>query len=161
MASTLLAAALAVAGCDVDAPSLNSSSRGFNRPVLQVGAVTATTSYTADGRPVRSALTPDGLTTGVAVSASLRIHFDRFLLPHKVIRQSICLRPVLDEVNSIDDCSDPFQPFAEPHYDPVTRTVTYRLLEGTELDAQTTYRLTIFVRATRTTPASSPGTAPR
>jgi hypothetical protein len=107
--------------------------------------VEATSGYDADGRPLRIYLAENTITAGVAPSTSIRVTFDRFLQAHKVMRQSLCLRPSTDPVESIADCGAPAQPFAEPDYDPVTRTATYRLPPSARLGPDTLYRLTIFM----------------
>jgi hypothetical protein len=84
----------------------------------------------------------------VTRTASIRLHFDRFLLPPRVLRQSVCIRPSLDEVNSFADCVEPFQIFTEPDYSPARRMVTFRLPPGARLQAQTRYRVTIFAPET-------------
>lgn len=108
--------------------------------------VGVTTSYNADDQPVRTLLGEGGETavTDVPVSASIAIRFDRLLLPDKVLRQSLCIRPSTDAVSSIADCSEPAQPFAAVEYNPVLRTVFYRLPDGAQLEPDTRYRVTIF-----------------
>ncbi len=119
-------------------------SRALDTPALRLLGVRATSTYEADG-PVLVDLTEDAIRNDIATSARFELSFDRFLLPHKVIRQSICLRAAADNVSSIGDCKSPFQPFAEPEYDPVLRRVTYRLPADSRLEGNTNYRLTVFV----------------
>jgi hypothetical protein len=150
MQSRLLIAALCLAGagaCDVGEPPINAINRGFIRPRVSVLSASVTTSYDADDRPVRSAMVEGGVevTTGVPISASLVIRFNRFLLPTKVARQSLCIRPALDDIQSADQCGDPLPPFEAVEYNPVNQTATYRLAEGVSLAADTRYRVTIFV----------------
>ncbi len=144
VASTL--GAFASSGCDVGAPEINAINRGFNRPTVSLVSASVTTSYDADGRPVYSNLSQGGETAvmEVPVSASIALRFDRFLLPHKVIRQSVCIRPSTEPVASIADCTQPGQPFAAVEYNPVLRTVFLRLPDGASLDADTRYRITLF-----------------
>jgi hypothetical protein len=140
-------AALAVGGCDAGAPESFQSSRGIDAPPLQVGALTATVDYDGNDRPVVDLVPPSGegaLLDTVTTSASFTLHFDRFVLPASVARQAVCLRPQTTPVATINDCQEPFQPFAEPEYDPVLRRVTFRLPAGDRLDADTLYRLTVF-----------------
>jgi len=107
----------------------------------------ATVSYDSTGRPVQALLSEGALTESVATTASILLRFNRFLLPHKIIRQSVCLRPNTDPISSIDDCLAPFQPFTEPQYEPTARQVIYRLPAGARLAADTLYRLTVFTTA--------------
>ncbi len=125
---------------------MNATSRGFDRPKVQVLTASVTTGYDADGWPIRTRMSEGGETAvaGVPVSASLALRFDRLLLPHRVLRQSVCIRPSTDVVDSIADCVNPGQPFAAVEYNPVLRTVFYRLPEGDTLQADTRYRVTIF-----------------
>lgn len=129
--------------CDVGSPANDADSRGFDRPPLQVGAVTATTAYLNTG-PQRTLLSEDAITDDVEISASFELHFDRFLLPRKVIRQALCIHPTSESIASIADCREPFQAFTTPEYNPVRRTAIYRLAKGGRLLADTQYRLTIF-----------------
>lgn len=73
----------------------------------------------------------------------MRLRFDRFLLPEEAIRQSICLQSNADPVPTIQECSAQAV-FLEPTYDPVRRTVTYRLKDTDTLVAGTKYWLTVF-----------------
>lgn len=140
----VVSAALGIS-CDVSAPDADDETRGFNRPNLRVLGVSVTTSYDADGRPVRSPLTQGGETavTDVPLSASIAVRFDRLLLPHRIVRQSLCIRPSTDAVESIEQCADPVQPFAQVEYNPVLRTVFFRL-DDVQLDADTRYRVSLF-----------------
>lgn len=78
----------------------------------------------------------------VQTTSSVRLRFDRFLLPGEVIRQSVCLQALSDEVTTLDQCTQGV--FLEPSYDPVRRTVTYRLPPMTALVADTKYWLTLL-----------------
>jgi hypothetical protein len=111
--------------------------------VTVIGAE-VTTSYSADGAPLRTPLMAGTIVEGAVTSASVRVFFSRFLLPAKVIRQSVCLHPTTETVSTIADCREPFQPFELPAYSPVDRAVTFRLPEGARLAADTQYRLTVF-----------------
>ena len=134
----------ASSACDVGHPRPGDASRGPIPPRPRVVRVEATESYDDDGRPVRIYLSENAITEGVSPSTSIRVTFDRFLFTHRVLRQSLCLRPNTDPVASIADCGGPSQPFAEPDYDPVSRSVTYRLPTSERLVPDTLYRLTIF-----------------
>lgn len=90
-----------------------------------------------------SAASDSAILEGAVTSASVKLFFDRWLLPHKVARQSLCIHPTTMQVGSIGDC--PGQPFTEPAYDPVDRSVTYRLPIGDRLAADTQYRISLFV----------------
>jgi hypothetical protein len=138
-------------GCDVAEPSTTDSSRGFDRPPVQVIGVNATTSYDAFGQPFGQVTLEEGaLTQGVALSASFRIYFDRFLLPYKATRQAICIRPGFDPVPTSADCVDPAAVFTEPAYNPVAKEIIYRLRNpdggAAQLLPDTEYRLTIFLQ---------------
>lgn len=125
-------------------PPENARSRSFDRPLLQVGQITATRGY-ADGRPQRIALSESNLTDGVETSSSFELFFDRFLWPRTVTRQAICLHPATQEVTRPEECSEPGQAFTQPEYDPVRRAVTFRQLPGGRLAPATQFRLTVFV----------------
>ncbi len=124
-------------------PGESDASRSFDRPPLQLGAVTATGSY-QNGKPVHVALKGDSIVEGVETSASFRLFFDRFLWPKTVLRQSVCLLPKDQPVAKIGDCGGPGQPFTAPEYNPVQREVIYRLPAGARLKPGTQYRLTVF-----------------
>ncbi len=55
---------------------------------------------------------------------SIRLVFNRFLLPTTTFRQSVCLQPGLDLVKAIEDCAEGI--LLEPAYDPVLRQITFR-----------------------------------
>jgi len=115
---------------------------------MRVIGAEVTTSYDADGNPIRTPLVEGEITEGAVTSASVRLFFSRFLLPSKVMRQSICLHPSTQTIERIQDCTDPFQPFESPQYSPTDRAVTFRLPPGFRLDADTQYRLTVFLTPT-------------
>ncbi len=144
MASLALASALAA--CDLQSPPDNARSRSFDRPLLQVGQVLASNGY-ASGVPTRSALSDGALTENIETSSSFELFFDRFLWPRTVNRQAICLRSGAVEVTSLAECVDPGQPFIQPEYNPVRRSVTFRQPVGGRLKPATQYRLTVFSSA--------------
>lgn len=86
-------------------------------------------------------LNRDGSTKVLTVS-SFRVRFDRFLLPATAIRQSVCLQPLTQPVETLADCRAGV--FLEPAYDPVRREVVYRQRRGTRLATNTTYKLTVL-----------------
>lgn len=145
----MLAVAALCSGCDTSTPEPPAP------PPLRLLRVLATTSYApqvgADPAqatvlsPVRQEVRPPAALT-ITRSASVVLELDRLLLPVSVIRQAICLRPSTDPVASIADCGEPYQAFTEPEYNPVRRTVTYRLPRGDRLLPATLYRLTVFPR---------------
>jgi hypothetical protein len=137
---------LLLSGCDVAEPEETASSRGFDRPPLHVLVVEATSDY--DPRPVRVPLSEGTVTDGVTISTSIVLHFDRFLLPQKVIRQTICIRAGTDPVASAAECTDPGGLFLEPEYNPVTRSATFRLEPAERLAPDTLYRITVFAPPT-------------
>jgi hypothetical protein len=128
--------------CDVGEPEINHVSRGFDRPPVAVIGASVTTSYTGEGRPVRAGLSDGGTLMGAVSNPSVKLFFSRWLLPHKVTRQSICIHPTTTTVASSGQC--PQQAFAEPAYDPTDRSVTYRLPAGTHLALDTQYRVSVF-----------------
>lgn len=100
----------------------------------------------ANGQPATLTLTPSAPvlpdTSQALTTTSLRLTFDRFLLPGDAIRQSICLQPTGEPVTTAQDCK--LGVFLEPSYDPVRHSVTYRLTESTKLVADTRYWLTVI-----------------
>ena len=64
------------------------------------------------------------VTTNVVPTTSIKLRFDRFLLPVSAIRQSICVQSKVAIVITAADCAQPV--FFEPSYDPTRREVTYR-----------------------------------
>jgi len=130
--------------CDVGAPDASNIVHGLDTPPVQLGAVSLTTSYSASGGILHDDAVPGEILEGVPITASIRLSFDRFLLPSSVKRQSICVHAATVTVNSIDECTDPFQPFTEPEYNPTLRQVIFRLADGTTLEEDTTYRLSVF-----------------
>lgn len=133
--------ALFLTGCDVGSPEY----QPLDTPPLHlvdvslhgVDAAGNTTTVTlTEANPVAS--TSDRIQT----TSSLRLRFDRFLLPEDAIRQSICLRPSPDPVATLQDCAQGV--FLEPSYDPVRRVVTYRLPAMAALVADAKYWLTVL-----------------
>ncbi|TKD04359.1 Ig-like domain-containing protein [Polyangium fumosum] len=100
----------------------------------------------AGGQPTTLTLTPSAPapTDGsVALSTtSVRVTFDRFLLPGEAVRQAICLQPSSEPVPTLQQCR--LQVFMEPSYDPVHRRITYRLPAMTALAPNTKYWLTVL-----------------
>lgn len=143
MSALLAVAPLAVAllGCDVGVPDATSETRGLDTPPLQVLSVSITTSYAA-GAPVHAVLS--GGETNIPTSASIRINFDRYLLPSTARRQAVCVHPDTVAINSIADCTAPNQPFEAVEYNPVLQQVILRLPTGSELAANATHRISIF-----------------
>lgn len=92
---------------------------------------------------------PEDITAGgdalVVPSASLRLRFDRFLLPASIVRQAFCLRPNVGDVKTFTECAGGV--FFEPAYDPVRREVILRQPAGERLALDTVYKLTIFAAA--------------
>lgn len=101
----------------------------------------------AGGNSTTITLTPTNPTAGamdlVQTTSSVRVRFDRFLLPEDAIRQSICLQSSSDPVPTLAQCTQGV--FLEPAYDPVRRAVTYRLpATAMPLVADTKYWLTVL-----------------
>ena len=78
----------------------------------------------------------------MVAKTSVRLVFDRFLLPTTTFRQSVCLRSGRGLVEAIEDCSKGVA--LEPAYDPVLRQITYRL-PATSLGLVSGARYTISV----------------
>lgn len=78
----------------------------------------------------------------VVPSSSLRIRFDRFLLPSSVVRQAFCLRADTGDVANATQCSNGV--FVQPSYDPVRREIVLRLEPKKRLGIDTLYKLTLF-----------------
>lgn len=93
------------------------------------------------GRARREPLKSEGSTRVLTVS-SFRVRFDRFLLPATAIRQSVCLQPLTQPVETLADCKAGV--FLEPAYDPVRREVIYRQRRSARLATDTTYKLTVL-----------------
>jgi hypothetical protein len=79
----------------------------------------------------------------VVPSSSLRLRFDRFLLPSSIVRQAVCLRANLADVSNYTECGGGV--FLQPAYDPVRREVVLRQEPGSRLALDTVYKLTLFV----------------
>lgn len=136
-AGLFAALATAVVGCDVGEPSY----QPIDAPAVHAEKLLATTALEADGTPAD----PEDITAGgglVVPSSSLRLRFDRFLLPSSIIRQAMCLRPDLTDVASYTQCSGGV--FLQPAYDPVRREVVLRQEPGSRLALDTVYKLTLF-----------------
>jgi len=98
-----------------------------------------------DGQLVYAPIPASGALGEVISTSSVRVRFDRFLLPESAIRQAICVQSDLREVKILDDCVAPI--FFEPVYDPAQRRIIYRQ-SGTPDQAHftpgTTYKLTVL-----------------
>ncbi len=113
----MLLVGLGAAGCD--AGSRDNEPR--NTAPLHVTKVEV-----FDMNGVTAEIAPNaGATVTAAPNSSIRITFDRFLLPAQSIRQAICVQPIIEPVATIDDCTDPVT--FEPTYDPVKMQIDYRL----------------------------------
>jgi len=137
-----VAVALPLVACDVGSPEREA----VDAPPVHLVAVELLGVDPA-GSPATLTLTPSAPTPSDASRAlsttSLRLTFDRFLLPGDAIRQAICLQAKPDKVATLSDCSAPV--FFEPSYDPVMRRVTFRLPATADpLFPDTKYWLTVF-----------------
>jgi hypothetical protein len=127
-----------IAGCDVGSPA----TQPVDTAPLGLLDIRATTDLDDDFQPIRTSLAWDG-SSRVLTTASFVLKFDRFLLPGSVIRQSVCLRADLGEVQTYTQCSGGIQ--LEPMYDPLARTVIYRrAADQPRLALDTKYRLTVL-----------------
>lgn len=98
---------------------------------------------TLDSTPEDPAEITSGGAALVVPSSSLRLRFDRFLLPSSITRQAVCLRADLGDVATYTECSGGV--FLQPAYDPVRREVVLRQEPGSRLALDTVYKLTLFV----------------
>ncbi|MEZ4311824.1 MAG: hypothetical protein R3F14_27655 [Polyangiaceae bacterium] len=103
----------------------------------------ATTELAPDGTPLDPADLLADATLTVVPSTSLRLRFDRFLLPATLLRQAACLRSNLADVTDFTQCEGGV--FLQPAYDPVRREVVLRQPAGDRLELDTAYKLTLFV----------------
>ena len=79
----------------------------------------------------------------MVATTSLRLNFDRFLLPTTTFRQSVCLQPVLGVITAAKDCGRGV--LLEPAYDPVLRRITYRQsATSAGLAPSTRYTISVF-----------------
>jgi hypothetical protein len=113
-----LIALAALAACDVDHPGPT--------PFPPVNLVDISVATATDGGVPSSYVALDelGTTIGVVAKTSIRIRFDRLLLPTETFRQSVCLSPGVDPVVAVKNCANGV--YLEPAYDPVRRQITYR-----------------------------------
>jgi hypothetical protein len=91
------------------------------------------------------AIDAEGSVKNAVATTSIKLRFDRFLLPTSTFRQSMCVQSNLKPLKSREDCTQPIA--LEPSYDPVHREIVYR--QSTEADSahlslNTTYRVTVF-----------------
>jgi hypothetical protein len=105
-----------------------------------------------DGVDAQGKLTPITLTPAapatddagpkVISTTTLRLRFDRFLLPGEATRQAFCLQSNAKAVPNAQSCTESV--FVEPSYDPVWQRVTLKLRDG-KLQAGVKYWLTLLV----------------
>ena len=109
---------VALSACDVDHPGPT--------PFPPVNLVDIYVATATDGGAPSSYVVVDalGTTKEIVAKTSVRITFDRLLLPTETFRQSVCLRPGVDPITANKDCANGV--FLEPSYDPVRRQITYR-----------------------------------
>lgn len=109
---------------------------------MHVSDALATVSLNADGTAQDpQSIAADG-STEIVPSASIRIRFDRFLLPASISRQAVCLQPDTADVPNYTKCSKGV--FLQPTYDPVRREVVLRQKPGERLALGTVYKLTLY-----------------
>jgi hypothetical protein len=134
---TALAVAALLAGCDAGTPDLDP----VDAPPLHVVEIQAATSV-ANGELVYAPIDPNG-STAVVPTTSIKLRFDRFLLPDTATRQALCVQPDLTPVTTIDDCIA--NVFFEPAYDPMQIEVTFRQRsDNPPLQQGSTYELTTY-----------------
>ena len=137
-AAAALAVAASLVGCDVG----DAQYQATDTPNVHVADALATLAVKADGSPEDpQRIAADG-STKIVPSASIRIRFDRYLLPGSVTRQAFCLQADPADVADITGCSKPV--FIEPSYDPVRREIVLRQRLGTRLALGTLYKLTFY-----------------
>ncbi|MFO0762448.1 MAG: Ig-like domain-containing protein [Byssovorax sp.] len=104
------------------------------------------TSLDAQGYPVTTTtLKPGDKAKDIVSTTSIRLRFDRFLLPTQTFRQSVCVQSDARDVKSLDDCVAGV--FVEPSYDPIRRQITLRQSPDatkTHLAPATTYWVTVY-----------------
>ena len=111
-------------------------------PPIHVTQVLGTTALNADGTPQDpQEIAADG-TSRLVPSTSIRIRFDRFLLPSSISRQAVCLRADLADVPTYTKCTNAV--FVQPTYDPVRREIVLRQDKGERLALGTLYKLTLY-----------------
>lgn len=130
------------AGCDAGDPGL----QPIDAPLMNVSGIYGTLTLDANGAANAPELLVDGDETPVATSTSLRVRFDRFLLPSSISRQAFCLRPSDEAASTFVECEGAV--FLEPAYDPVKREITLRQEAGARLAPATVYTLTVLVAST-------------
>lgn len=138
-------------GCDVG----DAQYQATDTPPVQVAHVLGTLAIKADGTPEDpQEIAADG-TTKVVPSTSLRIRFDRFLLPASISRQAACLRADTADVADFSKCTGGV--FMQPSYDPVRREIVLRQEPGARLALGTLYKLTLYKQQTQgNCPADGP-----
>ncbi len=127
-----------LAGCDVG----DAHYQPTDTPLVHVADALSTLTLKADGTPEDpQTLAADG-SSKVVPSASLRLRFDRFLLPGSISRQAVCLQADTGDVPNYTKCGKGV--FLEPTYDPVRREVVLRQKAGARLALGTFYKLTLY-----------------
>jgi hypothetical protein len=109
----------AIAGCDEGTPTLSATGDGPAPNVVWMS-------------PGRDEM-------GVGLVQSIRIQFDRYLLPDSAVRQGICLQTA-SPTPGINEC--PNGVFLTPEYDPVDRVLAY--VPPQELQPNTRYTVRIL-----------------
>lgn len=142
-AASVFALGFALAGCDRGHPDADLDAPPVTLIKAQVG-------FGIGGDPDSSSykdLDENAPLSEVVPTSSIRLRFDRFLLPAETFRQSICVQsdPDMKPVKSYKDCTSPI--YFETVYDPVFRSIVYRQTtdEGQKhMDGGTTYQITVF-----------------
>jgi hypothetical protein len=98
------------------------------------------------GFPLSSSIVkPTEAVKDIVSTTSIRLRFNRFLLPQQTFRQSICVQAQATPVSSLEDCRGSI--FLEPSYDPIRRQITLRQSPDSgksHLAPATTYWVTVF-----------------
>lgn len=132
-----------ITGCDVGEPER----QPIDAPLMEAPSVLGTLGVDVNGNPLEpQSLKSANGSTEVTPSTSLRLRFNRFLLPSSVVRQAFCLSPSTADVANFADCANGV--FLNPSYDPVRREVVLRQPAGERLPLATPYKLTVFVPLT-------------
>lgn len=131
-----------IAGCDVGDPEL----QPIDAPPVQALHFLATAGVDAEGTPEEPVVVTDSDGSAIVASTSLRVRFDRFLLPSSISRQAFCLRANTADVATFVDCQDGV--FLQPTYDPVKREIVLRQEPKARLADATVYKLTLLVPTT-------------
>jgi hypothetical protein len=142
-AASVFALGFALAGCDRGHPDADLDAPPVKLIKAQVGL-----GIGGDPNPSNyQDLDENAPSSEVGPKWSIRLRFDRFLLPAETFRQSICVQsdPEMKPVKSYKDCTSPV--YFETVYDPVSRSIVYWQREDSgqeQMKPGTPYLITVF-----------------